>query len=517
MSNKPSGTSRLVNDLTRTAKSPVVSRMENQEGYTKDSKIIIVGAGVFGLSNALHLAKNGYKDITVYDRLDMNSNHYTFLEGADTASADLNKIFRAEYAEKVHYQELALEAQAIWQVWNRQLALVPPEEAKKYTNLLIFDQCSMLRLDDCVGWEEISSRDNFAKAGIASLRYDLDSPEDMRRAFPAGLSEKIKYVDDLKARGLRPIHGALDTTSGVLYASRGCQFAKYLCESMGVKFVVGGDQGKMKSFIESSEGDGSVRGIVTMDGVEHPADLVIVAAGPWSTSLVGELEGINEASSGNVMVFKIPEGRKDLYEKYRSRNFPIVAWKSGHSREKDYLGGMFMFPVAEPEGYMKMIIRQTKYTNPVTLENGRVVSVPWTARSEPPAVRLTSHITDQAISWLKLFFPDLVDAGIHLEPKIIWYTDTINNDYIYDFVPGKKNVFVSTGGSGHAFKMLPVLGKFLVDKIEGRSNFYTDLFRWREARDFSKDPNGLGEGTGGPRVYAKQKLADIEDYKLNLE
>ena len=490
--------------------------MPGARGYSKDSKIIIVGAGVFGLSNALHLAKNGYRNVTVFDRLDMNQNHYTFLEGADTASADLNKIFRAEYGDKVHYQELALEAQRIWQDWNRQLALVPPEEAKKYTNQLIFDQCSILRLDDCVGWEEESSRKNFEKAGIASLRYDLDSKEDMHRAFPAGLSEKIKFVDNLRARGLDPIHGCLDTTSGVLYASRGCQFAKYLCESMGVKFVLGEPEGKMKCFLKSPESNYKVGGIVTMDNVEHPADLVVMAAGPWSTSLVGELEGINEASSGNVMVFKIPEDRKDLFEKYRSRNFPIVSWKSGHSREKDYLGGMFMFPVAEPEGYMKMIIRQTKYTNPVTLENGRVVSVPWTANSDPPAVRLTSHITDQAISWLKLFFPDLVDAGIHLEPKIIWYTDTINNDYIYDFVPGKDNVFVSTGGSGHAFKMLPVLGKFLVDKIEGRSNFYTNLFRWRQAKDFPEDPNGIAEGDSGPRVYAKQPLAKLQDYELNL-
>lgn len=60
--------------------------------------------------------------------------------------------------------------------------------------------------------------------------------------------------------------------------------------------------------------------------------------------------------------------------------------------------------------------------------------------------------------------------------------------------------------------MLPVLGQFLVDKIEGRENFYTKLFAWRNSSDFSDDPNGLREGLDGDRVYAKQIMSTPEDY-----
>lgn len=485
--------------------------------YSKDSPIVVVGAGVFGLSNALHLAQSGYTNVTVFDRLDFNANHYTLLEGADTASADVNKIFRAQYAGKMHYQKLAFQAFDIWQKWDRELPLAPAAERSKYTGDKILDLCSMLRLDDRVSEEETSNRESFAKEGIASLRYDLDSEADLTRAYAAGLSHKIGFVDDLKNRGLKNVHGALDTTSGVLYASRGCQYAKYQCELLGVKFILGGDKGTFDHYLTDANDKTAICGIATKDGKQHFAQLVVVSCGPWTTRLVPELDGINEATGGNVVVFKIPEHRKDLYEKYRSRNFPIVGWKTGHSREKDFMGGMFMFPVMEPEGYMKMIVRQTKYTNPIKLENGRVVSVPWTSNSDPPADRLTDHIVKQLRSWLQVFFPDLVEAGIKLEPKVLWYTDTINNDYIYDFVPGKKNLFVACGGSGHAFKMLPVLGQFLVDKMEGRENFYTNLFKWRFDKDFKNDVNGLREGLDGNRVYSKQKLAKDDQFWMDAK
>ena len=478
----------------------------------KDTKIILVGAGVFGLSNALHLAKNGYNNVTVFDRLDFEANHYTLLEGADTASADMNKIFRAQYAEKKHYQDLAFQSYEIWQEWEREIDLLPQSEVKKYTDLQLLDLCGMLRLDDQVGWEELESRKNFAKEGLASLRFDINNNLDVKRAKYQGYGAKIQFALDLKSK-IPTLEGVLDSSSGILYASRCLQYAAYLCKSMGVNFILGGDKGTFKEYIMSDKQ--TVSGIVTMDGKKHEAKLVVVNCGPWSTSLVPELDGINEATGGNILMCKIPKDRKDLKVKYSSKNFPIVCWKSGHSREREYLAGMFLFPVLEPEGFLKIIVRQTKYTNPQKLENGRVVSIPKTSNSSPPFTSLPQHIVHQVKRWLQLFFPDLV--SLKWESRILWYTDTINNDYIYDFVPNKIGLFVACGGSGHAFKMLPVLGQFLVDKVEGRENLYTKLFAWRYAKDFEKDPNGLKEGLNGPRVYKNQLISCPEDYEFDKE
>lgn len=68
-----------------------------------DSKIIIVGAGVFGLSTALWLARAGYKNISVFDRCAFDVNYYNPLDGCDGASADINKIFRTGYGTEQEY------------------------------------------------------------------------------------------------------------------------------------------------------------------------------------------------------------------------------------------------------------------------------------------------------------------------------------------------------------------------------------------------------------------------------
>lgn len=66
----------------------------------KEDKIIIVGAGVFGLSTALWLSRDGYKNITIYDRCTVDKTFYDPSNGCDGASADINKVFRMAYGEE---------------------------------------------------------------------------------------------------------------------------------------------------------------------------------------------------------------------------------------------------------------------------------------------------------------------------------------------------------------------------------------------------------------------------------
>lgn len=45
-----------------------------------------------------------------------------------------------------------------------------------------------------------------------------------------------------------------------------------------------------------------------------------------------------------------------------------------------------------------------------------------------------------------------------------WYTDSLDNSFIIDYVPDYNDtLFVASGGSGHGFKFLPVLGKVNID------------------------------------------------------
>lgn len=66
----------------------------------KSDSIIIVGAGAFGLSTALHLHQVGYTNITVLEKGEQIPSPYS-------AANDLNKIVRAEY-EDPFYTDLTV-------------------------------------------------------------------------------------------------------------------------------------------------------------------------------------------------------------------------------------------------------------------------------------------------------------------------------------------------------------------------------------------------------------------------
>lgn len=51
------------------------------------SPIIIVGAGIFGLSTAIHLAKRGYRDVTIFDKQPYHQSLYSYNYGCDGASS----------------------------------------------------------------------------------------------------------------------------------------------------------------------------------------------------------------------------------------------------------------------------------------------------------------------------------------------------------------------------------------------------------------------------------------------
>lgn len=53
----------------------------------KNASILIIGAGVFGLSTALHLGQRGYTNVTVIDKSDYDENLYSYELGCDAASA----------------------------------------------------------------------------------------------------------------------------------------------------------------------------------------------------------------------------------------------------------------------------------------------------------------------------------------------------------------------------------------------------------------------------------------------
>ncbi|KAF2167794.1 hypothetical protein M409DRAFT_65895 [Zasmidium cellare ATCC 36951] len=485
---------------------------------TPESKIIIVGAGVFGLSTGLHLAKSGYKDVTIFDRCAYDQKFYNPAnEGCDGASCDINKIFRATYETKKHSQDLALEARKIWLQWNEQIRTSKPSDlpAPLTPDDEVLVNCGVFHLADKREMFPRYQTNLKATAETApefrDLMYIKDNAEDEDRIRERGGQWHNKYHRfDHMRRGAT--NGFLDTGAGITLADKACVYARHLCEKAGVKFVLGEPQGYLESLIiETLDKQKRVAGIRTRDGSCHLADVVVVACGPWSASVIPEAHRTVEATMGTVMFMDIPEDRQDLRKKFHSDNIPV--WRFiEEDADGGYEGGGF--PITA-EGRLKFGFRARKFTNfqPHRTQADLKISTPRTKWSANPIHTVPSYGLERMKKVIGELFPELTEIGF-TDSRLCWYTDSIDNEFVIDYVPNYgDSLFICTGGSGHGFKFLPILGKYVRQQLEKTPGAFTKIWKWRAVEE-GKAANGLEEGEAGPREMSKLRLASPEDFKF---
>ncbi|OTA56649.1 FAD dependent oxidoreductase [Hypoxylon sp. EC38] len=469
------------------------------------SKIIIVGSGVFGISTALWLARSGYKDVTVLDMQDTATTAYDPLAGVDSASADLNKIIRFSYGDEIEYQRLATEAARMWEGWNCEIAEAPADELperlrngdrKLWWNAGLLRMSSEAELGDF----EIATLENMEREGIRELQFRTDDDAEIARAKERGWAHKL---DPCRRQERFGTHKAvLDSTAGFVYAYKSCAWAQHLARKAGVKFVLDPVRGKVVDI--TNKGDHPV--VHTADGIEHSADLVVVAGGGWTPSLIPEVQGLLETTAGSVANIQIPKNRLDLWEKFVPENQPVISWGSHQGKE------VYSLPRDE-NGVFKIGWRKTKWTNFKDVR-GKRISVPKTAHvTEEKETRIPTEALNSIKEYITINFPELVPLGIS-STRLCWYTDSIDNSFVVDFVPGRPGVAVCSGGSGHGFKFLPILGREVVKILEGKGSetVYGQMWRWRSSSEPTR--NGLEEGEQGPRVLLKQTMASESDLKF---
>jgi sarcosine oxidase/L-pipecolate oxidase len=153
-----------------------------------------------------------------------------------------------------------------------------------------------------------------------------------------------------KERGL-PHVAVFDATAGFVAAGKSCLWAMHLCRQAGVKFVLGPETGKLADLL--SKGDGSVYGIETIDGKSHQADLVIVACGGWTPSIIPEVSKSLETTAGSVVMVQIPPENKQLWDRFAPEDMPVFTWGLKEGK------GIYGFPRTE-DGIVKFGYRATK-------------------------------------------------------------------------------------------------------------------------------------------------------------
>ncbi|KAJ5612566.1 sarcosine oxidase [Penicillium lagena] len=471
--------------------------------------IIVVGAGIFGLSTALHLARRGYS-VTVFDRHPYDESQYSYLQGADAASADINKIIRSAYGGQTEYQSLSIEAITAWHEWNEEIAsgkTVPQGMTRKDRVFIANGNISMSTDAELPPWEK-ACIDEMEKAGHHNTQLATTNPRHCEIATSRGLSS---YMDPFqqRRRGQRHV-GVLDTTGGMAIADKACRFALHKAREAGAKFVFGPKAGGLQSLRYNGN---RVIGIETRDGKLHQAAMTILACGAWTPVLLPELDGLCEATAGSVILIKIPTS-SPLWDRLGPEQFPTFTFNMRAGSK----GGLYGFPRTE-NGYFKIGYRGTKYTNPLQHSDGKERSTPATRWSvaerdgtQPVGERLTDFPRQayQVIqTFLDKYLPELREENISiLTTRICWYTDTFDNHFVVDRVPRKQGLMVATGGSGHAFKYLPNIGNWVVDIMENVNTDRKAIQAWRW-RDLGSTPpiNDLMEGSQGERAWRNIALS----------
>jgi len=175
------------------------------------------------------------------------------------------------------------------------------------------------------------------------------------------------------------------------------------------------------------------------------ADMTVVCVGSWTPLLVPELGGLLRAVGQPVFHFR-PRDTKP----FTAPRLPVFG---GDISRTGYYG----FPLRR--GVVKIANHGA----------GTVVD---------PATRDVGVSPEQeaaARAFVADAFPELASAPI-ARSRLCVYGDTLDGDFVIAPHPERSDLVVAGGGSGHAFKFAPELGRLIADAVQGD---VVPRFAWR--------------------------------------
>ncbi|KAK1474068.1 FAD dependent oxidoreductase [Colletotrichum tamarilloi] len=403
---------------------------------------LIIGAGVFGASTALHLVR-AYPDasITLVDR-----NAYDAPIRV-AASWDWNKVVRADYVD-IEYMRLCLEAKKYWSedpIW------------KPYYH------------ESGVYWVSPNNfaeqmQENYKKLGVDSGLFSF-SVEEAKKQY-GGIFKDADFTDVKEV--------FVNKNSGWGEAKEALQRTIEEAVKLGVKYV--------EAEVEKIEfdDDGAATGIKTSKGESLTASRVILSTGAYTAKLLADSA----------------PARKDLQAGDR---FVAAAVTEGFTpvsgeNAKDYYDGPVGISMVPPSrGASNGSVPHSKdktlkfwgqiiFRNTQTHANGSQISAP------PPAVdyaqlEVPDTLKEDVDYAGKSLFGKGSETFKNENYRICWEAVTPDEDFIISPHSASKNLYVATCGSFHGWKFLPILGKYVVQMLDG-SLEETLVKKWSWDRTF---------------------------------
>ena len=360
---------------------------------TKSSSILIIGGGTWGTSTALHLARRGYKNVTVLDVYPIPS--------AISAGNDVNKIISSgQHNNRKDEMEVnEMLAEQAFHGWNNDPLFKP----YYHDTGLLMAACTS------AGLNRLGVK---VRPGEDTNLVEVRSPEEFKKLAPPG----VLQGDFPGWRGYFARSGA-----GWAQAREALVAAAQEAQRLGVTFVTGGPQGKVITLIFENN---DVQGAVTADGKIWRADQMILCAGANANQFLDFKQQLRPTAWTLVHITLAPEER-ELY-----KNIPVI-----FNIER----GFFFEP--NSDGEIKICDEHPGYTNMVPSPDGSVRSVPF----EKTQVPKESEARVRAL--LSETMPQFADRPFSFA-RICWCADTVNREFLIDRHPQHPSLILGCGASG---------------------------------------------------------------------
>ncbi|KAI0872723.1 FAD dependent oxidoreductase [Hypoxylon argillaceum] len=399
---------------------------------------IIVGSGVFGASTALALIEaHPSMAVTLVDACHYPSNR--------AASHDVNRIVRADYSDIMH-MKLALEAMQLW------------TSSPLYSAW--YHHSGLLR----VGKTALSRKcmENFAALRASSEAKMI--PVAVAKEMWGGVFTDMNSGDETDCYW-QPNAGWADAAKalGAVVQEAVNKGVRYL-EATVTKVSIAKDE--------------TCTGVQLADGTALTADFVMLCTGARTADLLAKSAPTNtQVQTGNRL---IGQGMLTFYAR-----IPQERW--AEFRDAPVLAGGLEHMSGESiplnsDGILKFNCDPAfKYTTKHE-STGKLMSIPpltptktlWTEPDDiPQGLRGLAQRVYQSMYGKRV-------AGIELEKyRIGWDCSTPSADFLISTHPHCKNLFLATGGSWHSWKMLPVLGRYVLKALHGTlDNEMTQRWAW---------------------------------------
>jgi len=389
------------------------------EENTKKTETLIVGGGMAGCSTAFALGEKNVQSILV----ERGSSLAPPTASSNGDSRMYRKMYSDEFFSKM--QATALER------WK---------DVEEKSGEKLLQKNGLLFYDEDTG-ETVEGSVLGAKKTMENLNLDhtfFETGEDIAKEYPA-----------LKGCEGMPYSGVYEADAGHIKASKACEaMARVAKEACDVH---------VNTKISSLKVHGKGVTATTEDGLTIEADNVVIAAGPWTNSVL-ESAGLSPL---NLKVWEIQWAHYRVKKSVASSIPQAFHFRKGQCKED---GGLYyVFPASATE----------------SLKNGACdgndeytyvkVGVDFASGEDMESMDAFDYKGSEKVlelmdGWVAEHLPDVEER---VEAFTSPYTMTDDSYFVMDNVA--DNVAVFSGGSGRAFKFGPLIGDCMASLVTGET------------------------------------------------